>query len=73
MIAFNVPPYNNDGVTSVQKWIPALTPEYHSIATSLDSQYVLSVNEGSGVTSITSKTYPFTNDVDKTISGSVKY
>ena len=46
MIAFNVPPYDNDGDTSVQKWLPALSAEYHPVANSNNNAHVESVARG---------------------------
>ncbi len=73
MIAMNVPPYDNDGDQSVQKWIPALDGAYHPIATSLDSSYVASVVEWTGALSIKSKSFSFDSNVAKILDGEIKY
>lgn len=73
MIAFNVPPYDNDGDTSSQKWIPALDGAYHPIANSLNASYIESVVEWTGVLSIKSKSFSFDSNVAKILDWRIKY
>jgi len=73
MIAMNVPPYDNDGDQSVQKWIPALDSAYHPIANSLNSSYVASVVEWTGALSIKSKSFSFDSNVAKIFDWEIKY